>query len=110
VSLYDDEPAISYKLLQRGTPVYTSDGTQLGNVDEVLDNVRENIFDGIVVRTLGGTKFVDAPEVGRITERSVTLTIDAEQAAGLPDRDPKGPAGEYRANPRSRWSPWKRRT
>jgi sporulation protein YlmC with PRC-barrel domain len=110
VSLYDDEPAISYKLLQRGTPVYTSDGTQLGKVDEVLDNVRENIFDGIVVRTLGGTKFVDAPEVGRITERSVTLTIDAEQAAALPDRDPKGPAGEYRANPRSRWSPWKRRT
>jgi hypothetical protein len=51
---------------------------------------------------------VDAPEVGRITERSVTLTIDAEQAAELPARDPKGPAGEYRANPRSRWSPWRR--
>ena len=108
MSIEDDGPAISYKLLGRGTPVLSSDGVELGTVDQVLDNAREQIFDGIVVRTPKGTRFVDAPEVGRITERSVTLTIDAEQAAELPARDPKGPAGEYRANPRSRWSPWRR--
>jgi Mrp family chromosome partitioning ATPase len=108
VSIEDDGPAISYKLLGRGTPVLSSDGVELGTVDQVLDNAREQIFDGIVVRTPKGTRFVDAPEVGRITERSVTLTIDAEHAAELPARDPKGPAGEYRANPRSRWSPWRR--
>jgi hypothetical protein len=111
VSLDDDDgPAISYKLLQRGTPVLTSDGTQIGHVDQVLDNVRENIFDGIVVRTAAGTCFVDAPEVGRMTERTVTLTIDAVQASELPSRDPKGGGGEFKANPKSRWSPWKRRT
>jgi hypothetical protein len=108
VSLEDDGPAISYKLLTRGTPVLSSDGIELGTVDEVLDNAREHIFDGIVMRTPNGARFVDAPEVGRITERSVTLTIDAEQAVELPGRDPKGPAGEYRANPRSRWRPWRR--
>jgi sporulation protein YlmC with PRC-barrel domain len=108
VSLDDDGPAISYKLLARGTRVYTADGTQLGTVDQVLENVKENIFDGIVIRTPGGKKFVDAPEVGRITERSVALTIDAEEATALPDHDPKGGGGEYRANPRSRWSPWRR--
>jgi hypothetical protein len=108
VSLEDDGPAISYKLLARGTPVLSSDGIELGTVDQVLDNAREHIFDGIVMRTPNGTRFVDAPEVGRITERSVTLTIDAEQAAELPARDPKGATGEYRANPRSRWSPWRR--
>ena len=104
MTLDDDGPAISYKLLARGTPVVSSDGIELGTVDQVLDNAREHIFDGIVLRTPKGTRFVDAPEVGRITERSVTLTIDAD----LPARDPKGPAGEYRANPRSRWSPWRR--
>ena len=108
MSLEDDAPAISYKVLARGTRVLSSDGIELGTVDQVLDNAREHIFDGIVMRTPKGTRFVDAPEVGRITERSVTLTIDAEQAAELPARDPKGPAGEYRANPRSRWSPWRR--
>ena len=108
MSVEDDGPAISYKLLARGTRVLSSDGVEVGTVDQVLDNAREHIFDGIVMRTPKGTRFVDAPEVGRITERSVTLTIDAEQAAELPARDPKGPAGEYRANPRSRWNPWRR--
>ena len=108
MTLEDDGPAISYKLLARGTPVVSSDGVELGTVDQVLDNAREHIFDGIVLRTPKGIRFVDAPEIGRITERSVTLTIDAEQAAELPARDPKGPACEYRANPRSRWSPWRR--
>lgn len=79
----DDGYAISYKLLQRGTVVRTSDGQELGTVDEVLDNVKENIFDGIVVNTPQGLRFVDAPEVGRIAERAVTLTIDAYEAAQL---------------------------
>jgi sporulation protein YlmC with PRC-barrel domain len=104
----DDGPAISYKLLSRGTRVVTSDGEEIGTVVEVLDNVKEHIFDGLVVRTPSGTRFVDAPEVGRITELTVTLTIDAAQAAELPERDPKGGGGEFRANPRSRWNPWRR--
>ena len=51
---------------------------------KVLDNAREHIFDGIVIATPGGQRFVDAPEVARITEKRVTLTIDAEEAARLP--------------------------
>ena len=80
----DDGPAISYKLLARGTRVVTAEGIELGTVDQVLDNVRENIFDGIVVRTPTGTRFVDAPEVARITERTVTLTIGAAEAPAAP--------------------------
>ena len=52
---------------------------------KVLDNAREHIFDGIVIATPGGQRFVDAPEVARITEKRVTLTIDAEEAARLPE-------------------------
>ena len=81
----DDGFAISYKLLERGVPVVTSDGEDVGTVDRVLENEREHIFDGIVVRSPGrGELFVDAPEVARIAERRVTLSIDAEQAAELP--------------------------
>lgn len=104
----DDGPAISYKLLARGTRVVTAEGLELGTVDQVLDNVRENIFDGIVVRTPTGTRFVDAPEVARITERTVTLTIGAAEAEALPPRDPKGGGGEFQANPKSRFRPWRR--
>ena len=81
---FDDGHAISYKALPRGVPVLASDGTEVGKVRRVLDNARENIFDGIVVETRDGMRFVDAPEVARIAERAVTLTITAEEAASLP--------------------------
>jgi hypothetical protein len=95
----DDGYAISYKLLERGVPVVTADGEQLGTVERILDNAREQIFDGIVVRSPRGELFVDAPEVARIAERRVTLSIDSAQAQELPRYEPGAP--EYSANPRA---------
>ena len=77
--------AIGYNVLARGTPVHSSDGEQVGTVRHVRDNVREHIFDGIVIDTPAGRRFVDAPEVERIFERAVVLTITAEQARALPE-------------------------
>jgi len=92
----DEGHAISYKLLERGTAVHTSDGVAIGKVDRVLENPREHIFDGIVINTPNGERFVDAPEVARIAERLVTLSIDAGEAAELPEPDPGAP--EFKAN------------
>jgi hypothetical protein len=87
----DDGPAVHYTALERGTPVWSSDGEQVGTVAEVLDNYRENIFDGLVIETSSGERrFVDAPEVERTAERAVTLNITAADCAELgppPDRD-----------------------
>lgn len=82
----DDGHAIGYKVLARGTPVRTSDGIQIGAVRRVQDNAREHIFDGIVIDTPDGRRFVDAPEVARILERAVILTITAAEAAELPEQ------------------------
>jgi hypothetical protein len=82
----DDGHAIGYKVLKRGTPVRTSDGVQIGTVRRVQDNAREHIFDGIVIDTADGRRFVDAPEIARIFERAVVLTITAEQAQQLPEQ------------------------
>jgi hypothetical protein len=81
---FDDGLAVSYKALRRGTPVRTADGIEVGKVRRVLDNARENIFDGVVIETKQGMRFVDAPEVARIAERAVTLTIAADEVAELP--------------------------
>ncbi|HEY7629113.1 MAG TPA: hypothetical protein VH817_00335 [Thermoleophilaceae bacterium] len=80
----DDGHAISYKALRRGTSVRAPDGTEIGKVRRVLDNARENIFDGIVVETKQGMRFVDAPEVERIAELAVTLNITADEVDQLP--------------------------
>jgi hypothetical protein len=83
---HDDGHAIGYKVLRRGTPVRSSDGVQVGTVRRVQDNAREHIFDGIVIDTAEGRRFVDAPEVARIFERAVVLSITAEQAKELPEQ------------------------
>ena len=76
----DEGDPIAYSLLRAGTPIVSSDDVELGTVERVIDNPKEHIFDGIVMRTDGGLLWVDAPEVARITERRVTLTLDAAAA------------------------------
>src|SRR5207244_11781683 len=76
----DEDNAISYKVLRRGTPIISADGVQLGTVRRVQEAKRENIFDGIVIQTSDGQRFVDAPEVARIAERAVTVTFPAAEA------------------------------
>jgi sporulation protein YlmC with PRC-barrel domain len=93
----DDGNAIHYSAVERGTPVYASDGVEVGKVDQVVDNYRERILDGIVI--IGGDgelRFVDAPEVARTAERAVTLSITGEEAARLPA--PERGAGTFHAN------------
>jgi hypothetical protein len=103
----EDEHQIGYQALPRGVPVYASDGTLLGRVDRVLDNAREHIFDGIVSETAEGRRFVDAPEVARITMARVTLSIDAAEAARQPEQP--GPAagdGAKAGRVGRRWRRW----
>ena len=94
----DHGDPISYQALERGTPIFSTDERELGTVERVIDNPKEHIFDGIVMRAGERRLWVDAPEVARITERRVTLTIDAAEAAALTDYAPGAP--EYRANVR----------
>ena len=88
----DDGNPIHYAAVMRGTPVYASDGEQVGKVDEVVDNYREHILDGFVIEmTDGELRFVDAPEVARTAERAVRLTIDSGAASELPPPEKAAP-------------------
>jgi hypothetical protein len=90
--MVDDGDAIHYSAVPRGTPVFDTDGQRIGTVDRVMDNYREHILDGFVIRMPGhGLRFVDAPEVGRTAERGVTLTITGAEAESLPP-PPRGGA------------------
>jgi hypothetical protein len=79
--------------------VYGADEVEVGSVDQVVDNYREHILDGIVIRMKGGELcFVDGPEVARTAERGVTLTITADEAERLPP--PERGVGTFRPNVR----------
>ena len=96
--MVDDGHAIHYAAVERGTPVYSADGVEVGKVEQIVDNYREHILDGVVVKTAAGDlRFADAPEVGRTAERGVTLTIAASAVDKLPPPEPG--AGSFRANP-----------
>ena len=86
--MIDDGHAVHYTAVERGTPVYSSDEVEIGTVEQIADNYKEHIFDGIVMRTPSGEfRFVDAPEVRRTAERAVTLSITAAEAEQLPAPD-----------------------
>jgi hypothetical protein len=80
----DEGHAIHYSAVAPGTPIYSSDGVEVGHVRAVLDNHKEHIFDGLVFEDgRGELRFADAPEVARTAERAVVLAIDADEAGRL---------------------------
>jgi hypothetical protein len=83
----DASDPIAYTALQPGTPVHTSDGHPFATVESVLVDELVSVFDGIVVRTADGTRFVDADHIGSIYSTYVRTTLSAEQAANLPPPD-----------------------
>jgi sporulation protein YlmC with PRC-barrel domain len=78
-----DHP-IAYTALRPGTPVQTSDGNQFATVESVLVDEKVSVFDGIVVQTAEGKRFVDADQISSIYTSYVRTTLSAEQAASLP--------------------------
>jgi hypothetical protein len=84
----DHGTPIAYTALAEDTPVFASDGTQVGTVAHVLADEDADIFDGLVIDTGHGMRFVDAPEVGELYERAAVLKIDAAAVAALPEPGP----------------------
>jgi hypothetical protein len=71
----------SYLVVEKGTPVYGADGTEVGRVEHVLAAPEEDIFDGVVVDTApgpGGWRFADAEQIAGLYERGVTLRVGAD--------------------------------
>ena len=93
----DLQPA-SYLTLPPRTPVVDRFGQRIGRVERVLLHAGGN-FDGIIVSTAVGTRFVDAPEVRRISRRPVAL--------GIAEADVKSPSADRNASrggvPAVRW-------
>jgi hypothetical protein len=82
-----DEIPISYLAAVRGTPVLASTGTQIGTLEHVLQVPEVDVFDGIVIATDDGLRFIDADLVLQITRSRIRCDLDAAQARQLPPPD-----------------------
>jgi hypothetical protein len=95
----DEASPIAFTALKPGTPVQSSDGQQFGTVEAVLQVEEVDVFDGIVVRTADGTRFVDADQVDSIFTSYVRTTLSTDEAANLPFA---GPVTRLRRRPNGR--------
>ena len=82
-----DDTAISYQAAVLGTPVLSSTGTQIGTLEHVLQIPDLDLFDGIVIATHAGLRFIDADQVREITRSHIQCSIDDAQASQLPPPD-----------------------
>jgi hypothetical protein len=103
-----DETPIAYEALTQGTEVVTTTGAKIGIVEHVLADASLDLFDGIVVKTAEGLRFVTADQVGLITTVAVhTKVADAEvgdlQMPHTGDAVYHDDPDEYDGNGLSRW-------
>ena len=89
--------AVSWKMIQHGWAVISSDGEHVGVVFLVVGDENADIFDGLAITHHGGFAFhnyadrphyVEASRVGEIDDSErVSLTITADEAKHLPLHD-----------------------
>ena len=81
------DDAISYKAAVAGTPVLSTSGAQIGTLEHVLEVPDLDLFDGIVIATHAGLRFIDADQVREITRSHIQSSLDDTEASQLPPPD-----------------------
>jgi RNA polymerase sigma-70 factor (ECF subfamily) len=79
---------ISYMVLANGTPVYSADEEQIGEVTHVLAVEDEDVFDGVVIAVGADHRFADADDVDRIYEHGLVLKLNRAECEQLPKPSP----------------------
>ena len=76
---------VSWLLIEPGWKVLASDGSEVGEIDEVAGDSNHDIFDGLAIatRAFGKPRYVPAEQVGEITEGTVRLSLTREQVERL---------------------------
>jgi hypothetical protein len=93
---------VAWILIETGWKVLAADGSQVGEVDEVVGDSGADIFDGLAIATsmFGKPRYVPAEQVSEITEGSVRLALTREQVEHLGEY--REPATSARIEPDSR--------
>lgn len=81
----DTAEPVSYEGVPVGVPVLSSSGTQFGTLTKVLEIPSEDLFDGIIVKTQQGHRFVDRDQIAEITTAYIKCDFDDAASDRLPE-------------------------
>jgi hypothetical protein len=87
---------VSWLLIEPGWRVESSDGADVGRVEEVTGDSGADIFDGLAIAfsVLGRQHYVPSEKIAEITEGTVRLNLDRAAVERLPDFDEPAPQEE----------------
>jgi hypothetical protein len=95
--LFDEEVVVTegagpvaYEGVPVGVPLLSSSGEQFGTLEKVLEIPSEDLFDGVIVHTRHGRRFVDRDQIVEITTEYIKCDLDDNETDSLPE--PSGTA------------------
>src|SRR5438094_2558203 len=93
---------VAWVMIETGWKVVASDGSEVGEVDEVSGDSGADIFDGLAIATsgFGKPRYVPSEQVAEITEGTVRLALTREQIGQL--REYREPATSAEIKPDSK--------
>ena len=80
----ETDAAISYQAAVPGSPVLTRSGKEIGTLEHVLEVPGLGRFDGIVIATDWGLRFIGADRIELITICNIRCSLDDAEAGRLP--------------------------
>ena len=85
-----DDPGqrIAYTALEQDTPVFDSEGVEVGKVEAVLAVEQVDVFDGVLIDVgVAKTRFIDADSVGALYEHRMELKLTAAEVEEQPEHE-----------------------
>jgi hypothetical protein len=76
---------VSWLMIEAGWKVLAADGSEVGQVDEVVGDSNADIFDGLAIATsrFGKPRYLPSEQVAEITEGTVRLSLTPAQVEQL---------------------------
>ena len=81
----EDAQPVSYEGVPVGVPLLTQAGEPFGTLVKVLEIPSEDLFDGVIVETHDGQRFVDRDQISQITTEYIKCDLDGAAVAQLPE-------------------------
>ena len=81
-----EEPQVSWKVIESGTPVIDSEGEEAASVRRVAGDVDADVFTGLAVKSgvLGPERFVPSEQVTGIWPSRVEVALTKDELDRLP--------------------------